>query len=194
MDFYFLERNYNLLINIHTKLQEGKIISLCPWLLLNMSIVQNSHWESWWLVVPGCPSLSVSSWPQTCRSLQPCEFLFWPWLSYSYPVVNNNVLMLIMRFDTKQTTKLTIERQPFCRRHARLLTCRSFRVWIFCAITNIFFSRSILWERILYWCFLILASFYSHEQDTGKCKHFITINSFRNWFHCMNWDYISRQW
>lgn len=174
MAFYFLERNYNLLINIHTKSHGGKILYLCLWLLINMSIGQNSNWESWWLVVPSCPSLSVFSWPQTCRWLQPCGFPFWPWLSYSYPVVNNNIFMLIMWYDIKQTTTLTVECEPVCQRHARLLTCRSFRVWIFCAITNIFFSRSILWERILYWCFLILASLYSHKQDAAKYKYFIT--------------------
>lgn len=141
---------------------------ICACDYLQISPLDKTNWESWWWVVPSCPSVSVFSWPQTCRSLQPCGFPFWPWLSYSYPVVNNNIFMLIMWYDIKQTTKLTVECEPSRQRPARLLTCRSFRVWIFCAITNIFFSRSILWERILYWCFLILASFYSHKQDAGK--------------------------
>lgn len=53
-----------------------------------------------------------------------------------------------------------------------LLTCRSLRAWIFWLMTNNFFSLSILWERILYWCFLCLAIFYKHgvKRTLGVCQ------------------------
>lgn len=166
--FYLLERIYNLLININTKhsccannCREDYQFVLSA---VNFGYVHYTDFSLRKLVIRSSV-VHLSAFSLGLKLVDGCSGMGFLFDLYFFILILLWIKILCCLFCGliwEQSWQLDVKLK--CFRHL-LLTCRSFRVWIFCAMTNNFFSRSILWERILYWCFLILAIFYSQKQD-----------------------------
>lgn len=160
-----------------------------------MYLMKNVH--TWILNIyckqPGAFEKYVQNKLERATSLWWACLLWWKCLSAlssSLKLVNScrigrlwlhlHLLCLILWHKTKKEVvdHINQQTQEVSLTFGPLLTWRSFRVWIFCEMTNIFFSLSILWLRFLYMCFLIFSNFYS--LDGAKKERSEKVCAFKN--------------